>query len=257
MRGPSYFAMHLTRIVQNVSDALLTLAYPQVCTICGDSVEYRRFGVCCENCWLTTRIFNHSDLSCWKCGLVSLNTPAHRVDEPRYCHKCDLHPFASARSIGFYDRALRETVLSLKREPHLPRFVAEHLAEFVKRPPLNSSSVIVPVPLHQTRLKSRGFNQADVVAGMVAGVCGLPIVDKALVRTAHSEKYRAGLDAKGRQDTVTKSFAVRYEQLIAGDDVLLVDDVYTTGATVAACTEELLLAGAQSVSILTIARSYL
>jgi orotate phosphoribosyltransferase len=117
--------------------------------------------------------------------------------------------------------------------------------------------VIVPVPLHQTRLKSRGFNQADVVAGMVAGVCGLPIVDKALVRTAHSEKYRAGLDAKGRQDTVTKSFAVRYEQLIAGDDVLLVDDVYTTGATVAACTEELLLAGAQSVSILTIARSYL
>jgi predicted amidophosphoribosyltransferase len=83
---------------------------------------------------------------------------------------------------------------------------------------------------------------------------GLPVDDTSLVRIAHSERYRAGLDAKGRQDTVENSFAIRYPRLIAGENILLVDDVFTTGATVSSCADVLLAAGAGEVFVLTIAR---
>ena len=79
--------------------------------------------------------------------------------------------------------------------------------------------------------------------------------EASLVRVSSTEKYRAGLDAKGRQDTVAGAFEVRHPRLIANEDILLVDDVFTTGATVSACAEALLAAGARKVFVLTIARA--
>jgi predicted amidophosphoribosyltransferase len=76
-----------------------------------------------------------------------------------------------------------------------------------------------------------------------------------LVRVSSSEKYRAGLDAKGRRDTVAGAFEVRHPRLIAKQDILLVDDVFTTGATVSACAEALITAGAKNVFVLTISRA--
>jgi predicted amidophosphoribosyltransferase len=68
-------------------------------------------------------------------------------------------------------------------------------------------------------------------------------------------KYRAGLDAKGRQQTVAGAFEVRHPRLVADEDILLVDDVFTTGATVSACAEALAGAGARNVFVLTVARA--
>jgi predicted amidophosphoribosyltransferase len=74
------------------------------------------------------------------------------------------------------------------------------------------------------------------------------------VRVSESEKYRAGLDVKGRRDTVAEAFRVIHPRLVTGENVLLVDDVFTTGATVSACAEVLIAAGARSVFVLTLAR---
>jgi len=82
----------------------------------------------------------------------------------------------------------------------------------------------------------------------------LPVDEVSLMRTAHSDRYRAGLDAKGRQATVENAFAVRYPRLVTGESILLVDDVFTTGATVSSCAEVLIAAGASDVFVLTIAR---
>jgi predicted amidophosphoribosyltransferase len=76
-----------------------------------------------------------------------------------------------------------------------------------------------------------------------------------LLRVSSSEKYRAGLDARGRRETVTGAFEVRHPRLVANENILLVDDVFTTGATVSACAETLLGAGASSVFVLTLARA--
>ena len=83
----------------------------------------------------------------------------------------------------------------------------------------------------------------------------LPLDEVSVVRVSSSEKYRAGLDAKGRRDTVAGAFEVRQPRLVAGENILLVDDVFTTGATVSACSQALLAAGANSVFVLTISRA--
>ena len=83
----------------------------------------------------------------------------------------------------------------------------------------------------------------------------LPLDEVSLVRVAWSGKYRAGLDSKGRQETVAGAFAVRHRKLVENEDILLVDDVFTTGATVSACAEALKTAGARNVFVLTLGRA--
>ena len=236
--------MNLTRAGQLIYDAVLTLAYPQACVICGRSVEQRRFGVACERCWSGTRIFAEDEEICWKCGLPGPT-----------CGRCTEWAFTIARAVGTYEGALRESVLLLKRQPYVPQHLGNLLVEVVRREPLKSSTRVVPVPLHPKRLRARGFNQASIIAHAVSNVLKLPLDEVSLVRVSTTEKYRAGMDAKGRRDTVAEAFQVTHPRLVAGEDILLVDDVFTTGATVSACAETLLNAGAKSVFVLTIGRA--
>ena len=228
----------------NLYDAVLTLAYPQSCVICSASVEERRFGVACEACWKGTRIFTDDEEICWKCGAPG----------PR-CGRCEEMQFTVARAVGSYDGALRESVLMLKRQPHVPRHVQRLLVEAMSRGPLSSSTRVVPVPLHPKRLKSRGFNQASIVAEVVSKAVKLALDEVSLVRVSSTEKYRAGLDSKGRRDTVAGAFTVTHPRLIHRENILLIDDVFTTGATVSACAEALVGAGAGNVFVLTVARA--
>jgi ComF family protein len=246
--------MFLTRTAQLFYDTLLTVAYPQSCVICERSVEHRRFGVVCEACWERTRIFDGSETMCWKCGLLSLAEAPQVLPEEVNCRRCDPQSFTVARAIGPYDGALRESVLQLKRKPHLAGHLEELLLMLAKREPLNSSTRIVPVPLHAARLRLRGFNQASLIARSLSKALSLPLDEVSLVRVSASEKYRAGLDAKGRRDTVAGAFLAPYPRLVEGENILLVDDVFTTGATVAACAEALFAAKARNVFVLTLAR---
>jgi len=248
--------MFLTRSIQLFYDALLAVAYPQSCAICGGSVESRKFGVACEACWSRTRIFDGTEILCWKCGLLhDLDELTAQVsaDELR-CRRCEMLDFSVARAVGPYEGALRESVLQLKRQPHVAPQLEALLIAAAKREPLSLSTRIVPVPLHPKRQRSRGFNQATIIAEVLSKGLGLPLDEVSLVRVTSTEKYRAGLDAKGRRDTVAGAFEVRHPRLIANENVLLVDDVFTTGATVSACAEALLTAGAQNVFVLTISR---
>jgi predicted amidophosphoribosyltransferase len=104
-------------------------------------------------------------------------------------------------------------------------------------------------------MRSRGFNQASIVAQALSKSLRLPVDETSLRRISTSEKYRAGLDARGRMETVSGAFEVRNPRVIAGEIVLLVDDVFTTGATVSACAATLREAGAREVFVLTIARA--
>ena len=237
--------MNLTRTAEILYDAILTIVYPQVCVICGSSVEQRRFGVACETCWKGTRIFTDEERICLKCGAP---------DQER-CGRCEESVFTAARAAGIYEGALRESVLLLKRQPYVPRQVESLLTEVVRREPLSLSTRVVPVPLHPKRLKTRGFNQASVIGQTVSKVLKLPLDEVSLVRVSTTEKYRAGMDTKGRRDTVAGAFRVTHPRLIAGERILLVDDVFTTGATISACAEALMAAGAGNVFVLTVARA--
>ena len=170
------------------------------------------------------------------------------------CRRCDDDAFTAARACGIYEGALRASILRLKHQPHLCSRLRVQLVNLQALAPLNRATRIVPVPLHAAREQARGFNQATLIGRALSRATALPMDDVSLVRTHHTDRHRAGMDAKGRRETVANAFRVTYPALVAGERVLLVDDVFTTGATVSSCAQTLLDAGAAEVYVLTIAR---
>ena len=117
---------------------------------------------------------------------------------------------------------------------------------------LQPIDLLVPVPLHPSRLRYRGFNQSLLLAQYVGALLGVEVRD-ALERTRRTDA-QASLGAEQRQANVAGAFAARPDAAVAGLSIVLVDDVITSGATLSACTGELRQAGAKSVSAVSIAR---
>ncbi|MCM3869845.1 MAG: hypothetical protein ND895_03960 [Pyrinomonadaceae bacterium] len=246
--------MFLTRTLNSFYNALLSVVYPQACSLCGGSVEDRRLGVACAGCWRETQTFAGTDIICWKCGALSWGTIEPEKRDRVRCRQCDGDAFTAARACGAYEGALRASVLALKREPFISQHLVNLLAETQGRAPLDRATRVIPVALHPDREKERGFNQAAVIGSALARAVQLPFDEVSLMRTVHSGRHRAGMDARGRRESVAAAFTVCYPRLIEGDRVLVIDDVFTTGATVSACAAALLAAGAEEVFVLTIAR---
>jgi ComF family protein len=246
--------MRLKADTISLYDAALALLYPQACAVCSESVESHADGVACAACWQKTRIFSGEETICWKCGALGVGTlPEEKLREVR-CRRCELEAFTAARACGTYEGALRASVLSLKREPHVSSRLARLMLEAQQRAPLEDATRIVPVPLHPERMRERGFNQAAALAAALARLAGLPLDEWSLVRTLHTTRHRAGMDQSARRESVEGAFAAQRSRLIKGERILLVDDVFTTGATVSACASALKGAGAQEVFVLTVAR---
>ena len=245
--------MLLTHAASLSYDSLLAVLYPRGCAVCGSSVESRALGVACAKCWQNNRMLA-ADTLCWKCGQPSIGAVADEKREAVRCHRCDDASFTAARACGIYEGALRASVLLLKREPHVCQRLREALVKTQQGYPLNRATQIIPVPLHAEREKERGFNQAVLIGRELSRATSLPLNLVSLVRDKHVNRHRAGMDAKGRRDTVADAFRVTHAALVAGERVLLVDDVFTTGATVSSCASVLLDAGATEVYVLTIAR---
>lgn len=246
--------MLLPRAADLFYDSLLALVYPQACAICSCSVESRYWGAVCEKCWQQTKIFSGAEILCWKCGLPATGTVPDEKREEVRCRRCEQDAFTAARACGPYEGALRASVLLLKREPHVCRKLSELLLKSQSQHPLSEATRIVPVPLHPEREQARGFNQAALIGRELSRTTSLPLDEVSLVRSHHTNRHRAGMDARGRRETVADAFRVTHPALVAGERILLVDDVFTTGATVSSCAETLLDAGAAEVFVLTIAR---
>jgi ComF family protein len=123
-----------------------------------------------------------------------------------------------------------------------------------ERYPFAPTALLVPVPLHITRLRERGFNQAVLLARRLAAAHGLPVASRALVRTRPTHA-QPGLAAAARRTNLAGAFALRPGAVVAGRQVVLVDDVLTTGATADACAAVLAAAGAARVDVYTVGRA--
>ena len=245
----------LSKLTSHAFDAALSLVYPQPCAVCGGSVESRHDGDACARCWDNAPFFRGDETLCWKCGAPS---SAKISDDQRAtvrCGRCDDYSFTNARACGLYEGALRASVLELKRRPYVPRRLAQHMFETQLRPPLLDADLIIPVPLHPARERARGFNQALVLAQSLARLSHVPLDEHILIRQFQTMMHRAGMDARARRRSVANAFRLLGNDLIAGKRVLLVDDVYTTGATVAACAKILRTSEPAELFVLTIARA--
>jgi len=243
----------LSTILSKTIDAALALFYPHPCDVCGGSVETRFDGCACRFCWESTCIFTLSEHVCGKCG-QPLEAGNAISAGPGTCGRCNELNFDSARACGIYEKALRASVLRLKNEPNVSPAVSQLMLSNVSQHPLSDATLVLAVPLHEKRLAERGFNQADVLAQTLAKTTGLPYFTDVIVRIQHSERHRAGMDATSRHKSVKNVFEVRKPRLIENCSVLLVDDVFTTGATVSECARVLKKSGAAAVHVLTLAR---
>ena len=129
-----------------------------------------------------------------------------------------------------------------------------HLARHAARRAGLTADLVVPVPLHPRRLVDRGYNQAALLAAEVAVELEAPLAARALIRLRNTPQ-QAHLDRDARLGNVRQAFRARDPRAIQGRRIVLVDDVATTGATITACAEALLAAGAASVTAIVVARA--
>jgi ComF family protein len=235
-----------------IRDSLLSLAYPQICLVCNDSVEKSTDGVACEKCWSQTRIFSGNETRCAKCSLFLREKPS---DHETLCHRCDEHFYDAARAVGLYEKALAASVIRLKREPFVAGRLRDLFTSAFENSIFQSASLVIPVPLSKKRLQERGFNQADFLAGILAKKFDLKVDNQSLARKTHTPLHRAAMDRRARELTVENAFEVTRPNFIDGERVLLVDDVFTSGATTSHCAKALKKKGARGVYVLTLARA--
>jgi ComF family protein len=165
--------------------------------------------------------------------------------------------YTSARAAFVFDGTVKELIHRLKygKKVHISRPLAleaaRYLASFITD---CGADLIIPVPLHRKRLRQRGFNQAVLVAEVFAKAWDLPLSRNNLCRIRWTEP-QIHLSYNDRMNNVRGAFAVNNPEQIEGQRLVLVDDVYTTGSTVAECAKVLKKAGAGEVYIATIARA--
>jgi competence protein ComFC len=239
-------------MISKIYDSLLTLFYPQACQICENSVENSADGIACRNCWKKTHIFSGNEIICAKCGayLIESSTPIET-----FCRRCDEDLYDGARAVGIYENALAASVIHLKREPFIAKRLRKLFVSAFYNSTFEDANLIIPVPLSQKRYLERGFNQASILAEILSKETKISVDEKSLLRKVHTPMHRAAMDRKAREMTVKNVFEVRRTELIKNKTILLVDDVFTSGATVSNCAKVLKMEGANKVYVLTIARA--
>jgi len=240
----------------DVLAALLDLVFPAPCHTCGRPLDRQRRSALCGVCW--DRLERVPPGGCARCGWSFPDPAGGRGAEHPLCQRCreSVDHFQLARAVLLYREAgvARDAILLCKhagRRPLLRHLAALLAAEAPLHLALADWDGLVPVPLHWLRRWRRGFNQAEVLARAVGRKHALPIVS-ALVRVRRTPPQQGG--AAARRQNVRGAFAVRTPATIAGRRLLLVDDVFTTGATANAAASALLASGAAEVGVLTLAR---
>lgn len=240
-------------------DALL----PPQCLGCGELVGEP--GALCSACWGGLRFI--AQPLCRRCGwpfevdVALAASPAPTGSAPAaelLCGACLREPpaFDRARSVLVYDDASRGLVLGFKHAdrtqaaPAFARWMARAGGDL-----LASADLIVPVPLHWTRLLARRYNQAALIGNALARQTGIPVAPDLLIRRRRTPS-QGHLSRVERYRNVAGAFAVRPRDRGSARQrrIVLIDDVLTTGATVGACAATLRRAGAASVDVLSLAR---
>jgi len=226
---------------QKFKESILDLIFPRFCCGCNKEGSWL-----CDDC--RSKITLIQMPTCIRC---------HRLNLSGICPNCRrLLPLTGVAVAGYYaDPILREAIHAYKYEgvKELAPILGDLLLSQIQNISWLKNAVLLPIPLHRARQNSRGFNQAELLANYLAPHLALPIQNKALIR-AKSTKPQVDLAPDKRLINIAGAFVVKNNNLIAGKNIILVDDVITTGATIGECAKSLKAGGAKRIFALAIAR---
>ena len=236
-------------LLQRTARALLDLLLPPRCLACSEEVSQPQ--ALCAACWRKVTFLGEPCCAC--CGLPF----DYDLGGGALCGACMRAPpaYDRARSALRYDDGSRRLVLSFKHGDRLNG--APAFGDWMRRAGaglLADADLLVPVPLHWSRLLRRRYNQAALLAYAIRARGGPAVAPDALRRRRRTPS-QGKLGTEERRRNVRRAFALKSGMNVDGLKVVLIDDVLTTGATVEECARILKRAGAARVDVLTLARS--
>lgn len=245
----------IKRLGQGTLQALLDGLFPRHCIFCEKSRDGDGEFLCglCQN-----EIAFIDPPFCTGCGIpadISYEYPTENF-ECALCRK-NSYSFDRARSLGPYDSALKQLIQHFKfnKQPGVMKDIAPLLTDyFGRREESWEGFYVSPVPLHFRRMKARTFDQSFLLAREVAQTLGLPLANGLLLRVKDTESQAKKTRAE-RAKSIKGAFQVNRPERVAGRDILLVDDVLTTGATANEAAKMLKRAGARRIDVFTLARA--
>ncbi|MDA8084902.1 MAG: ComF family protein [Nitrospiraceae bacterium] len=223
---------------------ILETLYPSVCPSCSARTDNLLYSPFCRNCW--SMIIPHRGASCRICA-TPFNAAAAGI-----CGSCikDPPPFSQVISYGIYDSVLAAAIHAFKFRKI--RRLYKPLGSLMAELPLPPADAVVAVPLSAACLRERGFNQSLLLAKTIAAATRAPLFPDGLLKKGETLP-QIGLTAKERSANLRGAFTAG--RSFRGMNLLLVDDVVTTGATARACAQELARAGASRIVVAALARA--
>ncbi len=245
----------MNKISSNLARSILDFILPSPCQVCG--VHHSLHSTVCEVCLSTIR---RVPSGCSRCGRPHWTKEIQYLVDDFLCGDClkEKRPSVDeARSAIIYEGAARKLICLFK---YKDRTGLLKIFSPIIRETLNiwgrvgECDFIVPVPLYTRKHRMRTFNQSLILADVIARDFDIPVAEHSLIRPLPGIR-QAGLSKKDRIKAVKGVFAVREDKVIIGKRILLVDDVFTTGATARECAQVLTKAGAESIYVFTLART--
>jgi competence protein ComFC len=243
----------MKKIIIKLISGLKDIIYPKTCLICKQNLAANcPDEFVCIKCWAAIK--KNTPPFCRRCGRTLDKESLAKT----YCSACLKTPLYFDRAFApcIYEGAIKDLIREFKyrKTDYLADTLSKLMVDFIREYdlPISSIDVIIPVPLHPARLREREFNQAELLTKNIASAFALMVSADNLVRLRHT-RTQTELESSKRLENVKDSFSVKSPDRVKGKNILLVDDVMTTGATSSEASRALKNAGANKVFVLTLA----